>query len=97
MSQTWYTDIIREKWTNAYDSGVFERGLKLIENDKTEYKSAFENNYKKWGNIGKKLPSGVIDELYTKAFNCKTEEEAADYLHGWLENRVKFLNDYWHK
>ncbi len=96
MSQTWYKDIIREKWTNAYDSGVFERGLKLIENDKTEYKSAFENNYKKWENIGKKLPSGVIDELYTKAFNCKTEEEAADYLHGWLENRVKFLNDYWH-
>lgn len=97
MPQSWYKDIIREKWTKAYDSGVFERGLKLIENDKTEYKSAFENNYKKWGNIGKKLPSGVIDELYTKAFNCKTEEEAADYLHGWLENRVKFLNDYWHK
>ena len=97
MSQSWYTDIIREKWTKAYDDGVFERGLKLIENDKAEYKTAFENNYKKWGNIGKKLPSGVIDELYTKAFNCKTEEEAADYLHGWLENRVKFLNDYWHK
>lgn len=97
MSQSWYTDIIREKWTKAYDDGVFERGLKLIENDKVEYKSAFENNYKKWRNIGKKLPSGVIDELYTKAFNCKTEEEAADYLHGWLENRVKFLNDYWHK
>ncbi len=101
MPQSWYKDIIREKWTKAYDSGVFERGLKLIENDKTEYKSAFENNYKKWGNIGKKLPSGeevpYIDELHKKAINCKTEEEAADYLHGWLENRVKFLNDYWHK
>jgi hypothetical protein len=101
MPQSWYKDIIREKWTKAYDDGVFERGLKLIENDKAEYKTAFENNYKKWGNIGKKLPSGeevpYIDELHKKAINCKTEEEAADYLHGWLENRVKFLNDYWHK
>ena len=101
MSQSWYKDIIREKWTKAYDDGVFERGLKLIENDKTEYKSAFENNYKKWGNLGEQLPSGeyvpYIAELYTEAINCKTEEEAADYLHGWLENRVKFLNDYWHK
>ncbi|WP_044974158.1 CotH kinase family protein [Ruminococcus sp. HUN007] len=101
MPQSWYTDIIREKWTKAYDDGVFERGLKLIENDKAEYKTAFENNYKKWGNIGKKLPSGeevpYIDEIHSKAIKCKTEEEAADYLHGWLENRVKFLNDYWHK
>ena len=101
MPQSWYKDIISEKWTKAYDDGVFERGLKLIENDKAEYKTAFENNYKKWGNIGKKLPSGeevpYIDELHKKAINCKTEEEAADYLHGWLENRVKFLNDYWHK
>ena len=95
MNQSWYRDIIREKWTSAYDSGVFDRALKLIENDKVEYKTAFENNYKKWNNLGK--GTDFAHELTQRALSCKNEEEAADYLHEWLESRVKLLNDYWHK
>ena len=95
MKQSWYLDIIREKWTAAYDDGVFDRGLKLVENDKVEYKTAFENNYKKWNNLGN--GTDFAHELTKRAVSCKNEEEAADYLHEWLESRVKFLNDYWHK
>ena len=95
MYQDWYQDIIREKWTKAYDSGVFDRVSEMIEHDKTAYQNAFERNYKKWNNIVNN--ESFRNELSEKAKKCKTQEEAADYLNDWLIKRVSFLNDYWHQ
>lgn len=95
MTQEWYRDVIAAKWTSEYDSGTFERALSMIENDKTEYKSAFERNYAKWDNLG--IYSEVASELCHEARICMSEEQGADYLYRWLESRIDFLNDYWHK
>lgn len=94
MNQEWYRDIIAEKWTSVYDSGTFDRALEMIENDKNEYRPAFERNYKKWQNLG--IYSEVASELVHEARICKSEEEGADYLHKWLKSRVEFLDGYWH-
>ena len=92
--EDWYQEIIREKWTNAYDSGVFTDAYDMIENDKNQYRSAFERNYEKWNNLINN--ESFAGELSDKAARCKTQEEAADHLSEWLKSRVDFLNEQWH-
>lgn len=93
--EDWFQDIIKEKWTEAYDSGVFERAYSLIGSDKERCALAFERNYKKWNNIINN--DSFAMELSEKAASCKTQAEAADYLSEWLKSRVEFLNSNWHK
>ena len=90
----WYQEMVRNTWTKAYDSGVFERAYQLIEKYKNDYKSDFEKNYKKWNNIINN--EDFVNELSSPAKKCKTEEEAADFLLEWLRNRVDFLDSQWH-
>ena len=94
MNEEWFQNIIREKWTKIYDEGIFESALDMIENDKNEYKPAFDRNYKRWNNLSDISEFG--NELSAGAASCRTHEKAADYLASWLTNRVEFLNDYWH-
>ncbi|MBR6670276.1 MAG: spore coat protein CotH, partial [Ruminococcus sp.] len=93
--EDWFQEIIKDKWTEAYDNGVFERAYSLIEDDKERCAFAFERNYKKWDNI--KNNDSFAMELSDNAKNCKTQAEAADYLSEWLKSRVEFLNSQWHK
>ncbi|MBP1533985.1 MAG: CotH kinase family protein [Ruminococcus sp.] len=95
MYEDWYTDIIREKWTAAYDAGVFSDTIAMVHNDKTEYADAFGRNYDKWNNIVNN--EQFLAELSKRAAECKTHGEAADYLEEWLTARVEFMNENWHE
>ena len=95
MQESWFRDIIREKWTTAYDSGVFERAVSSITSNSEKYQDAFTRNYSKWNNIINN--DDFVNELSYAAMKCRNETEAADYLAEWLSKRVKFLNDYWHE
>lgn len=93
--EDWFQEIIREKWTSAYDGGIFDRTIEMIEHDKNQYSEAFERNYQRWNNLIDN--SSFSGELSKNAAACKNHSEAADYLSEWLQKRVAFLNDYWHK
>ena len=93
--EDWYQDMIKEKWTKAYDSGVFERAYTLIETAQTRYTQAFTRNYEKWNNIINNY--SFVAELSAQAAACRTQGEAADYLLEWLQSRVEFLNEQWHQ
>ena len=95
MYQDWYQDIIREKWSKAYDAGVFDRAIQQISTDKEQHAEAFKKNDKLWG-MGIYNES-IAFELCNKARKCATEKMAADYLSEWLQSRVDFLNEQWHK
>jgi len=95
MHEDYFQDIIRDKWTAAYDSGVFKRAYKAIDQDTKAYKDAFNRNYEKWNNIENN--QSFVHELSAQAALCKTQGDAAKFLSEWLETRVEFLNDYWHK
>ena len=95
MQEEWFRDIVREKWTAAYDNGVFERAINNITADSEKFEEAFTRNYKKWNNILNN--EAYANELSEGAANCCTQDQAADYLADWLTKRVSFLNDYWHK
>lgn len=91
----WFQDIVKTKWTETYDSGIFTKVTQILENDSVTYKAAFEKNYSKWDNIVHN--EEFSNELSKGAAQCKTEEEAAQYLIKWLKNRIEFLNSEWHK
>ena len=95
MYEDWFQDIIRDKWTAAYDAGVCSDTLAMLENDKTELHDAFLRNYDRWDNISNNY--AFVNELSKGAAKCKTHEMAADYLIEWLTARVDFLNTAWHK
>ena len=95
MYEEWFTDIIKDKWTEVYDSGTFDRTLKMIESDTAAYRSAFERNYKRWDNITH--PDAVINELCARSAAAKDQEQAAEWLCEWLETRADFMNSKWHK
>lgn len=91
--QDWYMDIVREKWTKAYDANVFSNAVAIIEQDSKTYADEFVRNYDKWKNI---LHSSFVSELSTKARNCFTQAQAKDYLVKWFNSRVEWLNEQWH-
>lgn len=92
--QDWFQALVKEKWTAAYDAGVFENTLAMIKQDAAQYAEAFDRNYDKWDNLVHNEEFG--HELSEKAFHCQTHEEAAAHLYDWLKIRVDFLNDQWH-
>lgn len=92
--EDWYQELIRENWTQAYDSGVFERAYAMIETDQAQCSEAFARNYEKWNNIMNK--SSFESELSWQAAACDTQKEAATLLLEWLQSRVTFLNEQWH-
>ncbi len=94
MYEEWFQEIIRGQWTAAYDAGVFDRAYAMIEADTAQYEDAFDRNYLRWDNI---LHNEAASELSAGAARCRTQGEAADYLLGWLQTRVEFLNEYWHQ
>ncbi len=95
MHEDWFQEIIRDKWTAAYDSGVFDRAYNMLKEDTENYSSAFARNYEKWNNLINN--QSFVHELSSGAAACKTHSAAAAYLLDWLETRVEFLNNYWHE
>jgi hypothetical protein len=91
----WYQELVKDTWTAAYDDKVFDRALQMIETDAENCKTAFAKNYMKWNNI---INNGAfVNELSAKAAACKNETEAIEYLYEWLDARVNFLNEQWHR
>ena len=93
--EDWYQELIREKWTKAYDSGVFTRVCQMVASDSEVLEDDFEKNYSKWNNII--LNMEFEQELSDEAKKCLSERACAEYLCSWLEARTEFLNSQWHK
>lgn len=94
MNQEWYRELVKERWTEIYDSGAFDRAYETIASETERFEPAFTRNYDKWDNI---RSSDARNELSPAAGACSTQKQAADYLKSWLESRVNFLNSQWHK
>lgn len=93
--EDWYRDMIKDTWTRAYDSGIFEQTCKMIQDDSENHQADFKENYKKWNNII--MNQQFAFELSDEALDCLNEKDAADYLLKWLQSRIEFLNSEWHK
>ena len=92
--EDWYQALVREIWTRAYDSGVFDRCCEMIADDSAGLRDEFEANYAKWDNIRHR--EAFETELSAPAKSCLTQAEAAEFLLQWLTGRIAFLNSRWH-
>lgn len=93
MYEDWFTDIIRENWTEAYNSGIFTSACDMIKADTAEYTAAFNRNYTRWNNILKN--DAFKMELSKKAKKCRSHSDCSEYLCDWLTKRIEYLNGYW--
>lgn len=93
MYEDWFTDIIGENWTKAYNSGVFTSACDMIKADTAEYTAAFNRNYTRWNNILKN--DAFKAELSKKAKKCRSHSDCSEYLYDWLTKRIEYLNNYW--
>ena len=93
MYEDWFTDIIRENWTEAYNSGIFTSACDMIKADTAEYTAAFNRNYTRWNNILKN--DAFKMELSKKAKKCRSHSDCSEYLCDWLTKRIDYLNGYW--
>ena len=90
-----FQKLISKKWTEAYDSGVFEDSLEAVKNDAAEYAPAFERNYQKWDNIRNNF--AIVGEFSERTKKCRSHADACDQLYEWFSKRIEFLNGYWHE
>lgn len=93
MYEDWFTDIIRENWTEAYNSGIFTSACDMIKADTAEYTAAFNRNYTRWNNILKN--DAFKMELSKKAKKSRSHSDCSEYLCDWLTKRIDYLNGYW--
>ncbi len=68
----------------------------MIESDTEVLADEFKKNYAKWRNDAHK-PENVLFELSEPEANNTSQKESAEYLLGWLQTRIEFLNSQWHK
>ena len=92
--EDWFQQLVREKWTAAYDAGVFTKAQKEILTVTDACKDAFSRNYSAWGSSTE--VESIAQELSPAAMRCKTQPDAAGQFSGWLKNRIDFLNSQWH-
>lgn len=92
VNEDWFNDAVKERWTEIYNSGTFDRVYEMIRSECENYSAEFDRNYKKWDNI---RYNNAANELCKRAAQCKTQSEAAEYLQSWLKSRVEFLNSQW--
>ncbi|OUM58970.1 hypothetical protein PIROE2DRAFT_64071 [Piromyces sp. E2] len=95
MYEDWYQDIIRNKWTKAYDNGVFRRAIEMIHSDAQTYEEAFARNTERWDDDVRREIIGY--EIIDREKQCITEADSAAYISEWIEARVDFINKHWHK
>lgn len=94
MNEDWYQELVKERWTEIYNSGAFDRAYETIASETERLEPAFTRNYDRWDNI---RSNAARNELSPAAGACSTQKQAADYLKSWLESRVNFLDSQWHK
>ena len=86
--QEWFMDMVRAKWADIRDAGVTDDALALVEQYKVLYRNNFDANYRRWKDRVYYGNEELIPELNSFGF----QHEAADFLTGWLTNRVAALD-----
>ncbi|MBO5328278.1 MAG: CotH kinase family protein [Clostridia bacterium] len=89
-NQAWFKDMVKQKWVELKNYGVFETSLELVNDYKTTYESYFKRNYERWPN---RLNGN--SECVAVLNSYRTQGQAADYLYNWLTTRYNYLDTQW--
>ena len=91
INQTWFQDMIKDKWNELCENDILKNALNNIETQKNTYASYYTKNYQKWS---ERITSGGQRNQIVSAVNInKTQADGAQYLTTWLHSRFNFLNN----
>ena len=89
MKQTWFRESVRKRFAEI--DGVLDSIVPFLHATYDLYHVSFERNFMRWpdGNIG-------TDSNFTpkQIVALRNNEENADYLINWMENRISWLREY---
>lgn len=93
QNETWFKDLVKEKWNELKQAGVLDNTLALSLYHKKEFKKYYVNNFERWPSRIEDGNTEVVDEINTYT----SQSQAADYQYNWLKARFTYLDSIWGK
>lgn len=93
INESWFWEMVKNKWQDASENGVFEGLLSYLNNLETTNKSYFNGNFSKWG--WRTVYDKVNGEFCWQARQVSSQPQAAEYLCDWLTTRINYLDSIW--
>ena len=90
----WFQEMVREKWAELKEYGVFDTALEIVAQEKATYKTYYQKNYEKWS---ERLSGNfeVISQLNGYNQAATAQGLASDYLTDWFTKRIAYLDRQW--
>ena len=96
-NESWYQDMIREKWAEMKKYDLLDNTIKLIKLEKETYKDYYIKNYsEKWSQRVSQGNSECNSTLNSYKNVNTAQGLAAEYLIGWLTARFEYLDSVWY-
>ena len=95
-NQTWYQDMIREKWAEMKKYNLLENTIEFLELEKETYKNYYINNYNRWSERVYQ-GNGECNSTLNSYKDINTAQGlAADFLINWITARFAYLDSIWY-
>ena len=91
MELDWFQKLVIARWDELVEDGLFEKMIAKLDAAYEENKESFEHNFERWPIFGQRINQ---EPNQVRALN--SVEEHYNYLRDWLNNRVEWLNQYYH-
>lgn len=91
----WFEELVRERWAELYEQGVFDGALSMIETQTEVYRSCYIKNNRRWQARLEDGHGSLVPLLDKFPDPVTAQATAADHLYGWLEHRIAYLDGVW--
>ena len=90
----WFTEMVREKWSEIKEYEVIDKAFELISMQKTVYHQYYVKNYQRWS---ERLNGNFELISLLNSYNDANTAQglASDYLTDWFTKRVAYLDSKW--
>ena len=88
VREDWFQAEVKAKWRELKANNVPEQTLALLKAMQTNYATAYQKNFARWGFV-------VNGECYGEAANVRNQKEASEQVSRWLTKRFAYLDSIW--
>lgn len=93
INEGWFWDLVKDKWQEASQNGVFTGVLAHLAALQTGYSAYYAENFGKWNWYD--VYYKVCGEFCWQAQQVSSQSDAAQYLCNWLAKRINYLEGIW--
>ncbi len=93
-NQSWFWEMVCEKWAELKKYGVFDNVITLLEAEKTTYKEYYIRNYERWSVRVTGGNTECVAELNSFKDINTAQGLAVDYHIKWIKARIAWIDSY---